>query len=94
MASSVAISAPNAVLGIPRTVWGINSGVTEATDSNRFLIGRNASSTAGVGFFAGRIRRPLVARKALTDPQRAAVEAWVGGAVMTINGRDPASGAA
>lgn len=33
MASSVAISAPNAVLGIPRTVWGINSGVTEATDS-------------------------------------------------------------
>ena len=33
MASSVIISAPNAVLGIPRDVWGINSGVTEAADS-------------------------------------------------------------
>jgi len=33
MASSVVISAPNAVLGIPRDVWGINSGVTEAADS-------------------------------------------------------------
>jgi hypothetical protein len=74
------------------TVAG-TAGNSQDTASNRFLIGRSATSTAGAGYFTGRIRRPVVARKAMTDSERAVIEAWVGGAVMTANGRDLGFGA-